>query len=150
MLRRKAESAGGAVEEFPTRTTRLSQICHGCGQLKKKPLSLRIHECECGVGPVHRDLYSAFLARFVRQGELDVCQAQRAWPAGKHLLGQTTSGETPNCERRGIAKLHGGNTVRAIRLPKEDKPRSRLRMSYRQVREGRREVLAVSSKTTAL
>src|SRR5260370_24334452 len=28
----------------------------------KQPLSPRWHQCPCGVGPVQRDLYSAFLA----------------------------------------------------------------------------------------
>ena len=150
ILRRKAESTGGTIEEFPTRTTRLSQLCHGCGQLKKKPLSLRIHECECGVGPVHRDLYSAYLACFVRQGELDVRQAEMAWPARRHSLGQATSSAIPSCEREGSAKPHGGNAVRATRLPEGDRPKSRPRMSYRHVREGRGEVLAVSPETPAL
>ena len=36
LLRRKAVSAGGAVEEFPTRTTRLSQVCI-CGAVAKNP-----------------------------------------------------------------------------------------------------------------
>jgi hypothetical protein len=53
---------GGIVHEVPTRTTRLSQYCHGCGHYHKKPLSQRWHQCECGIGPVQRDLYSAFLA----------------------------------------------------------------------------------------
>ena len=43
LLRRKAESAGGRVLEFSTRTTRLSRVCHGCGVLVKNPLSLRWH-----------------------------------------------------------------------------------------------------------
>jgi putative transposase len=64
ILRRKAESAGGKVIEFSTYRTKLSQVCHGCGAVKKKPLSLRIHSCECGV-EMQRDLYSAFLARCV-------------------------------------------------------------------------------------
>jgi len=64
ILRRKAASAGGRVVEFPTRPTRLSQVCHGCGAVEKKPLSLRVHRCGCGV-EMQRDLYSAFLARCV-------------------------------------------------------------------------------------
>src|SRR5258708_15991275 len=28
----------------------------------KKPLSQRWHQCPCGIGPVQRDLYAAFLA----------------------------------------------------------------------------------------
>jgi len=47
-------------------------------------LSLRWHECPCGVS-AQRDLYSAHLARFVYQAEdarylLDAGQAQQAWP----------------------------------------------------------------------
>jgi putative transposase len=66
-LSRKAESAGGKVIAFPTKTTALSQVCQ-CGRRAKKPLSLRWHECPCGVS-AQRDLYSAHLARFVYQTE---------------------------------------------------------------------------------
>jgi hypothetical protein len=62
MLRQKAQACGGQLIEFPTRGTRFSQYCHGCGTYKKKPLSQRIHQCECGVGPLDRDVYSSFLA----------------------------------------------------------------------------------------
>jgi hypothetical protein len=65
MLRQKAQACGGQLIEFPTRGTRFSQYCHGCSTFKKKPLSQRIHQCECGVGPVDRDVYSAFLAYHV-------------------------------------------------------------------------------------
>lgn len=84
-LTRKAESAGGGVIEFPTRTTRLSQTCH-CGAVEKKPLSQRWHECRCGVGPVQRDLYSAFLARFAEEETLDMRKANEAFPGAQPLL----------------------------------------------------------------
>ncbi|GHO51239.1 hypothetical protein KSX_94020 [Ktedonospora formicarum] len=58
-------STGGILVEVPTRTTALSQWCHGCGKRVKKPLSQRWHHCECGIGPVQRDLYSAFLAAYL-------------------------------------------------------------------------------------
>jgi hypothetical protein len=61
-LRRTVASTGGTLKEFTTRTTRLSQYCHGCGRYVKKSLSQRWHHCACGIGPVQRDLYSAFLA----------------------------------------------------------------------------------------
>jgi hypothetical protein len=61
-LRRKAAQVGGALNEFSTRTTKFSQVCHNCGHSEKKPLKLRMHQCPCGVGPVDRDVYSAFLA----------------------------------------------------------------------------------------
>ena len=61
-LRRTVASTGGTLSEFSTRSTRLSQYCHGCGTYVKKPLSERWHSCACGIGPVQRDLYSAWLA----------------------------------------------------------------------------------------
>ena len=65
LLRRTVGSTGGTLTEIPTRTTKLSQYCHGCGNTEKKSLSQRWHTCPCGVGPVQRDLYSAFLAAYL-------------------------------------------------------------------------------------
>jgi transposase len=75
----KAESAGGEVFAFPTYTTRLSQVCHKCGTISKKPLSQRWHECECGI-VAQRDLYTAFLAMCVEGEQLNAGYAQAAWP----------------------------------------------------------------------
>ena len=62
MLGRTVARTGGTLIEVPTRRAKLSQFCHGCGGVVKKPLSQRWHHCPCGVGPVQRDLYAAFLA----------------------------------------------------------------------------------------
>jgi hypothetical protein len=64
-LRRTVASTGGTLHEVPTHSTKLSQYCHGCGEFVNKPLSQRWHQCACGIGPVQRDLYSAFLAAFL-------------------------------------------------------------------------------------
>jgi hypothetical protein len=69
LLRRTVASTGGTLIEVSTRTTKLSQYCHGCGQCEKKPLSQRWHQCACGIGPVQRDLYSAFLAAYLDPAE---------------------------------------------------------------------------------
>lgn len=101
-LQRKAESTGAIVEEFPTCTTRLSQTCHGCGTVAKKPLSQRWHFCDCGI-VAQRDLYSAFLARCVVYNHdsgiyrLDVAQATAAWAAMEPLL-RAASGRNPTGE----------------------------------------------------
>jgi putative transposase len=89
-LKRKAESAGAEVVEFPTRTTRLSQVCHGCGQVEKKPLSQRWHVCACGI-VAQRDLYSAFLATCVEADAnqrfgLNVDLARETWSGADMLL----------------------------------------------------------------
>ena len=84
MLRRKAENAGGKVTEFSTRSTKLSETCH-CGEVAKKPLSHRWHDCNCGVN-TQRDLYSAYLAKYVFENVLDTRQAAAAWPGANLLL----------------------------------------------------------------
>ena len=84
ILRRKAASAGGVVEEFPTRTTRLSQVCI-CGKVAQKPLSQRWHRCDCGV-VAQRDLFSSFLARCVEDDALNAGLAIQLWPRVDYLL----------------------------------------------------------------
>src|SRR5258707_4600508 len=64
-LKRTVASTGGTLHEVPTRSTKLSQYCHGCRTFVPKPLSQRWHQCPCGVGPVQRDLYSAFLVAYL-------------------------------------------------------------------------------------
>ena len=77
LLKRKAENAGGRVEEINTYKTALSQTCH-CGRKAKKLLSERWHKCPCGV-IAQRDLYSAYLACFVVKDKLMVDDARVAW-----------------------------------------------------------------------
>jgi len=84
MLRRKAESAGGAAREFPTHTTRLSQVCL-CGSVEKKPLSQRWHRCACGV-VMQRDLFSAFLAMCVEDDVLNAEKAGEIWSGLESVL----------------------------------------------------------------
>ncbi len=103
-LTRLAESAGGRVITVPTRTTKLSQTCQ-CGQVKKKPLSLRVHHCEqCGL-EMQRDLYSAYLIRFVDPTTflLHADQARESWPGWEPILRaawqQASSTSQPASER---------------------------------------------------
>ena len=81
-LKRKAESAGALVHEFPTSDTRFSQLCHGCHTYEKKPLSRRWHRCHCGI-IAQRDVYSAFLAMCldVSTNKLNAGYAEQAWPS---------------------------------------------------------------------
>jgi len=80
MLRRTVASTGGTLLEVPTRQAKLSQFCHGCGRHVKKPLSQRWHHCPCGIGPVQRDLYSAFLASTLSANHLIPSCAQAVIP----------------------------------------------------------------------
>jgi hypothetical protein len=87
LLRRLAVSAGGTVVELDTRRAKLSQTCL-CGAVVKKPLSERWHACGACGPSAQRDLFSAFLARFVHPETslLDAGQAQAAWPGAERRL----------------------------------------------------------------
>ncbi len=86
-LRRTVASTGGTLIEVSTRSTKLSQFCHGCGACIKKPLWQRWHQCACGVGPVQRDLYSAFLAAYLATAnDIPSCARYRVpWEGAEHV-----------------------------------------------------------------
>lgn len=90
-LKRKAENAGGSFNEFPTQNTKLSQMCHICGEAVKKPLSQRWHTC-CSI-EMQRDLYSAFLAKCVdvNTNSLDIARARMLWPGLEPILSEAVS-----------------------------------------------------------
>jgi hypothetical protein len=64
-LERLVAKTGDTLSHVSPYHTKLSQYCHGCQTYRKKALSQRWHQCTCGVGPVQRDLYSAFLLAFL-------------------------------------------------------------------------------------
>ena len=104
LLRRTEALTGGILVEVPTHSTKLSQFCHGCGQVVKKPLWQRWHACPCGIGPVQRDLYSAFLAAYLDLADLIPSCAwyQACWEgaeprlraAYEQLLQRASAGQT--------------------------------------------------------
>lgn len=87
ILKNKAENAGGRVEEINTYKTHLSQICHNCLRKEKKESKQRWHNCKCGIN-IQRDLYSAFLARFVENNILNIQECQKHFSGAKLLLEQ--------------------------------------------------------------
>jgi hypothetical protein len=88
ILKRTVASTGGTLIEVKTQQTKLSQFCHGCGKTRKKPLWQRWHVCECGVGPIQRDLYSAFLAAYLEtEDDLPSCaRYQVPWEGAETRL----------------------------------------------------------------
>lgn len=106
MVRRKAESAGGApLYEYNPRTTALSQTCL-CGDRKKKALSQRVHRCGCGITE-DRDLFSAYLGLHVRTevdgvDRLDLQAAREGW------LHHQDVDESPRSSRRAPARKRQG------------------------------------------
>lgn len=106
MLRRKAESAGGTpLYEYNPRTTALSQTCL-CGTKRKKPLSQRVHHCECGIKE-DRDLFSAYLGLHVQTAadgvdRLDLQTASSGW------LHHHDVDEPPKSSRSALARKRRG------------------------------------------
>ena len=83
-LERLVAKTGGALTAVCTYKTKLSQYCHACGAYKKKPRSQRWHQCPCGLGPVQRDLYSAFLLAYLDPQQTIPSITQSDW-AGAEL-----------------------------------------------------------------
>jgi transposase len=105
-LKRKAESAGGSFIQFSTQTTALSQT-HLTGARIKKSLSERVHYDQTGV-VMHRDLFSAYLSRFVTDGLLDMQMAHWSYHGSESILTaawqvyqsskQLGASESPQCQ----------------------------------------------------
>jgi hypothetical protein len=89
ILKRKVEGTGGRVEEFSTYKTKLSQTCI-CNKIYKKKLSQRWHSCTCGAY-AQRDLFSAYLAQFVEDNNLDTSRGLNSWAAAELLLERAVS-----------------------------------------------------------
>ncbi|MGB6299396.1 MAG: transposase [Rivularia sp. (in: cyanobacteria)] len=84
-LKRKAENANGYFLTFSTQTTALSQT-HLDGTRIKKKLSERVHRDVTGIKPIHRDLFSAYLARCVYNNKLSLWDAQCEYPGTEPFL----------------------------------------------------------------
>lgn len=97
-LKRKAESAGGSFQKFSTRKTALSQT-HLNGERIKKSLSQRVHYDLTGV-IMHRDLFSAFLARHINdEDNLLLQSAQKEWIRLESVLKSAWQEFQINCKR---------------------------------------------------
>ncbi len=83
-LKLKAERAGGSFTKFSTQKTALSQT-HLDGERVKKSLSERVHHDQTGV-IMHRDLFSAYLARYVDEDQLLLQDAVTQYPGAEPLL----------------------------------------------------------------
>jgi transposase len=85
-LRRTVAKTGGILSEISTYHTKLSQYCHGCQSYVKKPLWQRWHTCACGIGPIQRDLYSAFLLAYLDPADHIPSIAQHVWAGAESRL----------------------------------------------------------------
>jgi putative transposase len=98
-LKRKAENAGGQFITFSTQKTALSQT-HLDGSRIKKSLSQRVHRDVTGV-VMHRDIFSAFLSRYVNEDTLSLQDAQCEYPRLEQTLWLAWQQYQTNCEQVG-------------------------------------------------
>lgn len=85
-LARIVAKTGGTLTEVSAYQTKLSQYCHQCRQYHKKPRSQRWHTCLCGLGPVQRDLYSAFLLAYLEPEQTIPSVNQHVWEGAEPRL----------------------------------------------------------------
>ncbi len=108
-LARKAESAGGKLIKFSTQTTALSQT-HLDGSRIKKSLSERVHRDVTGIKPMHRDLFSAYLARCVYGDVLSLRDAQWEYPDTEPYLLEAWQRYRTNCEQVTACESKGNHS----------------------------------------
>lgn len=96
-LKRKAESAGGQFITFSTQKTALSQT-HLDGSRIKKSLSQRVHKDVSGV-VMHRDIFSAYLARYINEDQLSLRDAVNEYPGLEPILRSAWQQYQTNCEQ---------------------------------------------------
>ena len=85
----KAERLHFVDRFFPS-----TKLCMACGQLHDMPLHKRVFECDCGVGPIDRDLHAA--QNVLRQGLPDYKPVEMEALAGSSTVSETTVCEAGN------------------------------------------------------
>jgi hypothetical protein len=85
-LARLVAKTGGTLVEVSAFKTKLSQYCHHCGRYARKPRTQRWHTCECRLGPVQRDLYSAFLRAYLEPEQTIPSVTQHVWEGAEPRL----------------------------------------------------------------
>ena len=132
-LRRTVASTGGTLDEFPTHSTKLSQYCHGCQSYVKKPLSQRWHQCACGIGPVQRDLYSAWLAAHLEPANTIPSIAHDEWEGADLRLRAAIEVLQQRAKEGQVLPRSVGIPRARARLPESPAP-NRLELLYRRGR----------------
>ena len=128
-MRRKADSAGGdRLYEYTPNITALSQTCL-CGNRKNKPLSQRVHRCECGIKE-DRDLFSAYLGLHVRRQAdgldwLDLEAANHGWLLRRQDVDGRRGPVVASSNRRGRRHPPSRRSVARIKARRAAKRRSR-------------------------
>jgi hypothetical protein len=114
-----------------TSSTRPRRPCRKpvcAGNRKKKPLSQRVHRCDCGIDE-HRDIFSAYLALHVRAAgdgsdRLDLQPARQGWLHRQDVDGSPGTSRT-TCKRRGRRHPPSRRSVARIKARRAARRQSR-------------------------
>jgi hypothetical protein len=117
-LARIVAKTGGTLVEVSAYKTKLSQYCHHCGRYVKKARSQRWHHCTCGLGPVQRDLYSAFLLAHLEPEQTIPSVTQHVWEGAEPRLRAVMEGLQQRANEgqrlpRSMGLLASGKAARA-------------------------------------
>ena len=117
-LTRIVAKTGGTLSEISAYKTKLSQYCHHCGRYVKKARSQRWHTCTCGLGPVQRDLYSAFLLAHLEPEQTIPSVTQHVWEGAEPRLRAVMEGLQQRANEgqhlpRSMGLLASGKAARA-------------------------------------
>lgn len=146
-LTRTVAKTGGILREVSSYSTKLSQYCHGCKTYHKKPLSQRWHHCSCGIGPIQRDLYSAFLLAYLKSVETIPSISQLVWEGAEPCL-------RAEVERLSQRANEGHPLPRSMGIPRArarqlKSPNLSQQESLFQFRKGRVEALGLKKEPKA-
>jgi hypothetical protein len=151
-VRRLVAKTGGTLSEISAFQTKLSQYCHGCQTYVKKSRAQRWHTCPCGIGPVQRDLYSAFLLASLEPENTIPSLTQSDWEGAEPRLYAVMEGlrqraNDGHCLPRsmGLSAAHSATRARARRQKSPAKPHQELALLL-----GRQEAVGVEQEPPCL
>ena len=147
-LKRTVAKTGGTLREVGTSQTKLSQYCHGCKTYTPKKLSQRWHHCECGIGPIQRDLYSAFLLAHLHGIDRIPSISQHAWEGAEpRLRAEIERLHQRANEGHSLPRSFGITRDGARQLKSPDSSQQELSLLYRR---GRLEALGMKKEPPCL
>ena len=135
-------STGGTLTEVPTRATKLSQWCHGCGRVRPQATRALLASVPVRHRAGQRDLYSAFLAAHLDPADpIPSCaRYQQYWKvpgwAGRRACRQHTSESSNARNRGGAAPKHGHPSCRSAFAQKSERSHTRATVPLQERESG--------------
>ena len=137
-LKRTVASTGGTLTKSPHVRPNCRNTVMAVASSCPKPLSQRWHQCPCGIGPVQRDLYSAFLAAYLDPADpIPSCARYQPYWEGAEARLQAAYERVNQRAKEGqvAAPKHGHPPCRSASAQKSERSHTRAAVPL-QEREG--------------